>query len=269
MSDPKNKKTLPEISELDLDDLPAADDGSRSVIARRIGLGLLLIVILLGGLHVAEWLESEEDDEAATSDARDVPPRVIGQTINTGPVLPVTPVDGSSAEPPAQHVPTPAAPFPVPLPTPPSPPAAPEPPPPPVVESTPTAKPARPMPHVRPAERLVDRQPVTPKEPVTAPSSARAPVAQRLPPPPPESQAVQAAKPQPAPRLFNNFLVQAGVFSNPQKAQELHALLTLNGIPATLETRVKVGPFKNKAEADAAREKLKELGVDSLLLPQN
>lgn len=269
MTDPKHKKPLPEVSELDLADLQPTDDGSRSVIARRIGLGLLLIVILLGGLHVAEWLESEEDEEVATSDVRNVQPRVIGQTINTGPVLPVTPGDAPPTDPASQHVPTPGLPFPVPLPTPP---VAPEPPPPPAVDATPTAKLARPAPPpARPAERLTDR-------PVQAPSQTLSQAQSKAPPardavmqaPAPRPAPAPAPKPQASPpRLFNNFLVQAGVFSNPQKAQELHALLTLNGIPASLETRVKVGPFKNKAEADAAREKLKELGIDSLLLPPN
>lgn len=68
-------------------------------------------------------------------------------------------------------------------------------------------------------------------------------------------------------RLFTSYLVQAGVFSNHGRAEELQALLIANGIPSTLETRVQVGPFKNKAEADAARSKLKLLGVESLLLP--
>ena len=34
-----------------------------------------------------------------------------------------------------------------------------------------------------------------------------------------------------------------------------------------MEARVSVGPFKSKAEADAARDKLKALGIDSVLLP--
>ena len=69
------------------------------------------------------------------------------------------------------------------------------------------------------------------------------------------------------PRLFSGFLLQAGVFSSAQRAEELHAKLTLSGVPSTLETRVQVGPFRTKQEAEAAQSKLKELGIESVLLP--
>jgi cell division protein FtsN len=69
------------------------------------------------------------------------------------------------------------------------------------------------------------------------------------------------------PRLVNGYALQAGVFADVRRAEELHALLTLNGIPSTLEARVQAGPFRTRAEADAARTKLKSLGIDSVLLP--
>jgi DedD protein len=67
-------------------------------------------------------------------------------------------------------------------------------------------------------------------------------------------------------RLFSGFALQAGVFSDPRLAEELHAKLTLNGIPSTIEARVQVGPFKTREAADAAREKMKTLGIDALML---
>lgn len=74
--------------------------------------------------------------------------------------------------------------------------------------------------------------------------------------------------PAPAvPRLLNGYALQAGVFADSRRAEELHALLTLNGIPSTIETRVQAGPFRNRAEAAAAREKMKSLGIDTVLLP--
>lgn len=238
-SDPQNK-ALPSAAE---QTEGVSERSSSTVFMRRIGLGLLLIVILLAGLQILEWMESEDDDDAPT-DIQKVQPRVIGQTINTGPVLPAQTSDTQ------QDVikPTPANPFPVPLPTPLTPP------PPPVVDASPTTKSVttRPISSVEPVQPVV-REPLPVSEPPLPKSTAMSPT--------------PVVKPSPAPRLFNNYLVQAGVFSNPQKAQELHALLTLNGIPSTIETRVQVGPFKNKAEADAAREKLKELGIESLLLP--
>jgi len=61
--------------------------------------------------------------------------------------------------------------------------------------------------------------------------------------------------------------VQAGVFADAQRAEELRAKLTLNGIPSTMEARVQVGPFKTREEAESAREKMKALGIDGILLP--
>jgi DedD protein len=57
-----------------------------------------------------------------------------------------------------------------------------------------------------------------------------------------------------------------GVFSNLANAEDLRAKLELHGIPSTIEARVRVGPFATKEEADSARAKLKELGLDGGLL---
>jgi len=40
----------------------------------------------------------------------------------------------------------------------------------------------------------------------------------------------------------------------------------LEGIPSSIESRVEVGPFKTRAEAEAARVKMKALGIDTVLL---
>jgi DedD protein len=56
-----------------------------------------------------------------------------------------------------------------------------------------------------------------------------------------------------------HYLFQLGVFNNTANAEELRAKLTLNGIPAVVETRVQAGPFSTRGEADAARKKLVEL----------
>lgn len=68
---------------------------------------------------------------------------------------------------------------------------------------------------------------------------------------------------QVAERLFG---LQLGVFSNPANAEDLRARLEKNGIPAIIEARVRVGPFATRAEAESARLKLKELGIDDGLL---
>lgn len=81
-------------------------------------------------------------------------------------------------------------------------------------------------------------------------------------------EAKTAQPPPPAPpRLFSGYGVQAGVFADPRRAEELHARLVQAGIPASIESRVQVGPFKTREQAEAARAKLKELGIDGVLLP--
>ena len=82
-----------------------------------------------------------------------------------------------------------------------------------------------------------------------------------------EPSAPSAPTPPAPPRLFSGYALQAGVFADPRRAEDLHARLMQEGMPTTIESRVQVGPFKTKAEAEAAREKLKALGVDSVMLP--
>jgi len=72
---------------------------------------------------------------------------------------------------------------------------------------------------------------------------------------------------QAPPRLFSGFALQAGVFANPRRAEELQAKLAEAGVPVVIESRVQVGPFKNRAEAEAARIKLQRLGIDTYILP--
>jgi DedD protein len=61
------------------------------------------------------------------------------------------------------------------------------------------------------------------------------------------------------------FVVQLGVFTDPANAQELVARLNKQGIRAYTETRVHVGPFLNRAEADKARTELRRLGISGVV----
>ena len=70
------------------------------------------------------------------------------------------------------------------------------------------------------------------------------------------------------PRMLSGINLQAGVFADPRRAEELHARLLREGIPATLETRVLVGPFPNREAADAARAKMREMGIETVQLPK-
>jgi len=97
---------------------------------------------------------------------------------------------------------------------------------------------------------------------VPQPKVAPAPVA-----PPPHAAPHRAPASRPVTQAIERrYALQMGVFSNMANAEDLRAKLVANGIPATIEARVHVGPFKTKQEVDAARAKLKELGLDDGLL---
>lgn len=137
--------------------------------------------------------------------------------------------------------------------------AAPEPPRP---EAVPTIKrapaepeesssPSAPMPHHAPAKAVAaaPAQELAHQEPATVNNHA--------PTPRPLTQGTQAER---------RFVLQMGVFNNIDNAQELLAKLQNGGVPAQIEARVQVGPFKTRAEADAARAKVKAMGLDDGLL---
>ncbi len=125
------------------------------------------------------------------------------------------------------------------------------------VPSTSSIVPSPPTVRARLPETLSD---VT-APPAINPSEQRLPSARVL-----QVQSAPPVMPPSTQRLFSGFLLQAGVFSSAQRAEELHAKLTLSGVPSTLETRVQVGPFKTRQEAEAAQEKLRELGIGSVLV---
>lgn len=112
--------------------------------------------------------------------------------------------------------------------------------------------------HARPAS-------IRPSEPVAAvvkPEPAKeiakaAPVLKNAPPSHPLAKAAEAVR---------QFFVQMGVFNEVKNAEDLRAKLELNGIPSQIEARVQVGPFATRQEAEAAREKLRALGLDGGML---
>lgn len=218
-------------------------------LVKRMAVAGVLIAALLGSLAIIDRLGELDEEDADTPPPITTPVPVPQKEI----VRPLTPPP--PAEPPA------AAPGDVPPAAPPG-----DVPPKPEIAATPSAPPAMP-PRVEPAPpRVITSRPIAP-----APSAPVVPEATTAPteeaPPPaaaPPAPVAPTAKP-PLPR--RGYLVQAGVFTSVQLAEELHAKLTLNGIPSTLETRVQVGPFASQREAAAVRAKLKALGVDSLIIP--
>lgn len=249
-------------------EVPESGDSAsdlRQKLVKRLAMAGALVAILLGMLAVFDYLATPPEEPEAPVFSQPVPvaPRKeVSQPVVTTENLPVPPPDAPPAEPAAEA------------------------PPPPVVEAqvaAPVAEEARLTPRVERKALPVAGKPsaAKPAEPVSAP-----PVEAKTPPvaavPEETAPAVVAttpsarvvetrtaspAQPNAASRLFAGFVLQAGVFTSAKRAEELHAQLTLSGVPSTLETRVQVGPFRTRQEAEAAQAKLKELGVQTILVP--
>ena len=71
---------------------------------------------------------------------------------------------------------------------------------------------------------------------------------------------------KPAPAADKAYVVQVGVFMSPANAQALQQQLVKAGIPAHTETRVQLGPFQDRREAETALAKVKKLGVNAVLV---
>ena len=228
----------------------------RGTLVRRLAVAGVLVAVLLGILAFFDYLATppEETEMPVFSQAVPVAPRKeVSQPVK--PAEPEAPV--------ATTEPAPA-----------------EAPPPPVAEPAPPgATTVAPVPASTPGETVPRRSTAVTQPPVTTrpapvatiqPAPAAAPVAEETAPPEPVVANTRVLPSRPAepaaPRLFSGFLLQAGVFSNAQRAEELHAKLTLSGVPSTLETRVQVGPFRTRKEAEAAQARLKELGVQTILV---
>ena len=234
------------------------DDGQliRQRLLRRIALAGVIIVALVGSLAMFDAVfvnppAPEEDETRPAVASLSVPPqeeRGIDKSLETAPETP-----------PAQDSPAPAKPE---LPEAPKP----------EVGKPETSKP---IPREKPEIRPITRPEA--KSEVKAPAVPEGTAAPSVPPPPAPPVVRQASPPTPAhaqPSVApakplapgQGYLVQMGVFSNIANAQDLKSRLDKAGIPAQIEARVQVGPFKNKAEAEAAQKKLAEMGLSGLLL---
>lgn len=232
----------------------------RRKLGKRLGLAALLIVILLVALAAFDYL-SQLEREDSSQPVPPVQPRIGPSIISSRPIEsaapdeePVTPSPDLAPLPPAEVAaqPTvtstpPAPPLPAPTALPQS--AAPVPPPP-KIASVPSP--------VQPAPPAAVPEDSSSAPVLGAPASARLPVpaSGRAAPPPPVLS-----------RLAAGFVLQAGVFTSTERAEELKARLLLAGVPVTIESRVQVGPFASQREANAARKKIRELGIESILIP--
>lgn len=255
----------PEVSENE-----AGSGEMRSKLMARLAVAGGLVAVLLGVLAFFDYLATapdESEEQVFTKPVPVAPRKAVSQ--------PLTPTENLPSPPEPEKAVAPA-----------------EPPPPPKVETPAPAPEPKPEAQAENRPKLPStaestKKPVTPASPVvpapasvpeatTAPSNMLPPPRPAVPVEPiPPKPAVRIGEGRPAPavtppvvsRLFSGFLLQAGVFSSVQRAEELHAKLTLSGVPSTLETRVQVGPFKTRHEAEMAQAKLKELGVETILVP--
>lgn len=86
--------------------------------------------------------------------------------------------------------------------------------------------------------------------------------AKAAPPAKPATAAVESAAPVAAAGT-GRFVLRLHAFSDVATAEDLRAKLDALKIPSSIsvEAKVQVGPFKSREEAEAARAKLKELGI--------
>lgn len=142
-----------------------------------------------------------------------------------------------------------------------------------------TAGPAQPE---TPAEeKPVQAAPATPSEPPPPPkvnngpkapqaasqASQAGPATTRPVAPAPAQPVPPATRPSTTPTVpaGQGFVVQLGVFSNPDNAREMVEKLNKKGIRAHLEARVQLGPFLNRQEAEKAQAEMRNLGYSALV----
>lgn len=116
---------------------------------------------------------------------------------------------------------------------------------------------------------------ITVARPVAATASAVAPASTASAPTPAADPAMApAAPPAPAPAPTTAYYINAGLFANPDNANNTLAKLKAAGLPAfsqTLNTaqgprvRVRVGPLTRRAQAEATVQKIKALKLDAAL----
>ena len=206
---------------------------------RRLVVAVVLVLIAVGILtYLSYYKPSKLITKPVPENLPPPPPPIV-----TGPepeqILPAQPEQALPEPPPiAAEIPTLAA--------------VPPPPPPPSVTSKPLPQPGPgPQKAAKPAQQpLVTAQ--NPPLQLTPPTPAPAPAT--------------AAAPKPTATPVASYVVQFGVFSNPQNALQLAEKLKQVGIDAQTETRVQLPVFKNKAEAEAALVKMREKGITATIV---
>jgi DedD protein len=227
--------------------LAASDDATeiRRRAMRRLAIAVLMLTAAFGALLTYERFKS---------------PRMVAPEARPSPAAALKP----PAEPLPEAAPaveaTPSEPA---APTAAEAPAAPPPPPPPQVINN-----ERPPATGGPPPRLTPTRPDTaaPKAPAAAappaPGAVTRPAPATTAPPPASSTA-----PAPKPDVTRGYAVQLGVFASPPNAEALQRKLAEAGLTTFTETRVLIGPFRDRAEADRSMEIVKKLGLAGVVVP--
>jgi DedD protein len=84
----------------------------------------------------------------------------------------------------------------------------------------------------------------------------------------PSAEGVDAENKGSPPKLPKGPHLQAGIFAQSANAEEFRRKLAAEGYPAYVETRVHVGPYPSRKEAERVREKLKAQGTTTVYVPQ-
>jgi len=236
----------------------------RNQLLRRLAVAGGLVAVLLGTLAVFDHFSQPADEQELRVFTEPVP--VAPRKMVTQPVTPLEPVADEVIVAPSEastDAPAPDGAAALPEGGPPPPEVAARP----VIEPSPVRSSPPPNTRLRPtapveAEIVPEMTSAPPIIPTPAASPVRPPKAST-----PSARVIESTPAATAaPRLFSGFVLQAGVFASAQRAEELHAKLTLSGVQSSIETRVQVGPFRTRKEAAEAQNKLRELGIDSILI---
>lgn len=133
-------------------------------------------------------------------------------------------------------------------------------------------QPVAPAAEVSPPEVTAETKPVETK-PVEAPVTTNQPS-----PSVAVAPKAEPAKAETKAAASGNYFVQIGVFSDPEKVKQMQEKLSAKGLKSLDElidsakgkkTRLRVGPFEAKKDAESAMEKIKSLGLTGMIVGAN
>lgn len=238
----------------------------RASSARRLwGLGALNALLVLGAaawVGPAQLLAALPVGVAGTTAVSPEPLAVPAEVVAAPILEPAPAVEPEAAEATPAAASAPAEPVPEPPPVIVSPPVLPPPPAVMAVAATPVAEPPAPV-APPPQETPAVKEPPAAQAPRPAPTVAPRPVPSKVAP---------AREPVAGPAQAHG--INVGLFADPANAEKAHARLVEAGFPAILQpveaaggarTRVRVGPFASRAQADAAAARIRAMGLDAVV----